>query len=202
MEITKVTSFNHVPSVENNFFSDDYENNEELITDEKPFFKLFSTFKSSKNKKIDELLVDETNEFLTNLIDMKEDGNKEVYELDSEYAFKKSCNPFQYVDKISEKQEFYNEKFVIIDHQNEWEKKNMSEPVSQEEIKTEQKIVDKIKIKKKQSKDYKQQIEVVFLHFFFKCKNCIGNQKEKLFTISRKCFKNFKVQNKKAVFRL
>lgn len=166
METTKVTSFNFIPSAENNFFSsDDLGNNEEIITDEKPFFKLFSTFKSSKKKNIDELLVDETNEFLKNLIDMKEDGNKEIYELDSEYAFKKSCNPFRYVDKLSEKQEFYNEKYVIIDHQNEWAKKNASEVASQEEIKTDEKIVDNIKIKKNQAKDYKQQIEVFFKYF-------------------------------------
>ena len=72
----------------------------------------FSNFKSSKKKNIDELLVDETNEFLKNLIDMKEDGNKEIYELDSAKLniFKGNYN--YYLEKYYYQGRFFSNEFA------------------------------------------------------------------------------------------
>ena len=115
MELTtKSTSFPLLPSSENKDLTESQDPNE---ISPKPFFKLFSV--SRNVKRIDDLLMDETNEFLENLIDFKNENKKETMEIDFEFQFKIDPSPFQNADKISQSQEFYRIKYPIVDHHNE-----------------------------------------------------------------------------------
>lgn len=172
MEIQKADSFILMPSTDNNAltdFPDTLDPLEEMKESKKPFFKLFSS-KIQKSKGKDGIDFDETVEFLQNLIEMRQESSKDYFELDSEFAFIKPCNPFEHIDDIYMNQDIRKEKNLIIDHQNEWVHKEEESVVgTQEEIEKKQ---NRMKFSTYKSQNYKDKIEVlqtykIIFYFFF-----------------------------------
>ena len=176
MELTKSTSCNLLSLSENNINTNEYQDAPDLKNSQKQLFKFFSV---SKNGKIidEDLVIDETNEFLENLIEFKNESLKETQEkpeIDYDMSFIKSRNPFENVDRLYETQLFYKQKYFIMDHHNENANLNHKDSVSQEEIKnmTEGKVenhstIDSSHQMNKSLKRDKQMQELVrFLNFF------------------------------------
>lgn len=158
MELTtKSTSFPLLPSTENKELTESQDLNE---ISPKPFYKLFSV--SRNVKRIDDLLMDETNEFLENLIEFKNENKKETMEIDFEFQFKIGPSPFQKADKISQTQEFYRIKYPIVDHHNE--AFNRIESFNSQ---GEGDVMENSKPTSKNAKPIKAQQEVTYFKYFF-----------------------------------
>lgn len=160
MEITKSTSFNLMPSTENNPMIDDIP---DLLEnrDEKPFIKFFSI--SPMNKKvINDLMMDETRDFLMNLIACNDEDSKETAEIDYEISLKHSKNPFLHADDLFDSKEQYKKKFQILEEK----KQSKINYDSQEEIndpEIRKKVEETRQIRKKDSNnDAKLKEEVFF----------------------------------------
>ena len=125
MELTKSPSFNPFQTTDNNLITEDLDTNE---VHHKAFFTLFSANKTDKELDND-LRIDETNEFLEGLILHKFENSPEI---DHEFYFKESRNPFQSADQVFDLQKFYKEKFQMVDHHHEL--LNKKDSISQEEI--------------------------------------------------------------------
>ena len=107
----KSSSFNLIQTTDNNLITEDQDPNE---GHDKTFFKSFS---SKTDKKIDNYLqMDETNKLLEDLIFNKLENSPEI---NHEFYFKESRNPFQSIDKVFDLQEFYKIKFQLVDFHNE-----------------------------------------------------------------------------------
>jgi len=150
MELTKSTSFPLLPSTENNAITDSPDLNTTNPIP-KPFFKMFSINRNFKQ--IDSLVMDETDEFLENLIELRNSNKKDPLEIDYEFHFKGSTNPFEKVDEIYNQEYFYKSKYNVVDHHNELLTKKESIN-SQEESKPE--LIKQVEIVEKANKINKQ----------------------------------------------
>lgn len=157
MELTtKSTSFPLLPSSENKEMTESQDLNE---ISPKPFLKLFSVNRNVK--RIDDLLMDETNEFLENLIEFKNENKKETMEIDFEFQFKVGPSPFQNADKIFQSQEFHRIKYPIVDHHNE----NLNR-IESFNSQGEGDVMENSKPTSKNAKPSKEQQEVTYFKYF------------------------------------